>query len=119
MSIAAATATFSLPLRDTQVGDINYLIQWAITSPNRYENPILIGAGNTSITDGVSSSTAYNLVILIPPTGLTDTWKLKGAGGDSGVVISSASPTILSGAQSGFFFLNVVTGGYTIKTIWI
>jgi hypothetical protein len=120
MAAADTTATLSCPVRGDDTGDYDVLVQWAITAPTLYTNPILIASGNNAISPGINGITFQLLVIIPPAAALTDTWSLRGVNGDTGLNIAVPGVQILSGINlTPGLVLNAAGGGYTITTRWL
>lgn len=119
MAASDTTASLSIPVRGDGAGDYDVFVQWAITAPTLYVNPILIASGNNTISPGVNGPTFQLLVIVAPDDALTDTWSLRGVSGDTGVAIAEPGILILGGVSlSPALLLNAAAGGYTIITRW-
>lgn len=115
---ASCTATLQIPLRDTNgVTTQDIVCTWPLTTPVELQNYVTLSAGNTDIRPSIGGLT-YQLLIIVPPPGVADTWKLKGVAGDTGFPISCTFPTFIPSPGSSALLLNAVSGGYTILTRW-
>jgi hypothetical protein len=120
MAADPTTGTFSMPITGSPSGSADVLLEWAITSPANFENPIRLAPGlATAITTGITSTDPYSLLAIIPPTDNTQTLSLGGLAGSDTFDISPNTPTLLAGVLSGFLTLTLGAGtGVTIITRW-
>lgn len=101
--MATARAIFQAHVDDLLAETLPVALQWSMTSAVGQIQSLTIGT-NTTIT--VPSGTT--LIILIPPTTNTNALTLKGASGDTGVLLSLTKPTVIAYA-SGTVILNAAS----------
>lgn len=121
-----ALARFHLPVRGALTGDYDVIHQWVLSRPVVHETQSALSSGNNTLTPSVPLTSVKALVLIPPATvipslgGVVDTWTLKGVGGDTGVVMQTTGPVVLSGyGNVGLIVINATTGGYTINLRWI
>lgn len=113
----SATATLQVPLFDSLGHEQELLCQWSLTTPVELQNYVVLNAGFTDIRPALAGS-VFQLLIIVPPPGVNDTWILKGVSGDQGLTISSTFPTFIPSPSSTVLGITATTGGYTILTRW-
>lgn len=113
---ASATATLQIPLNDGVQGQ-EILCTWSLTTPVELQNYIVMVSGFNLIRPTIVGS-VYQLLVIVPPPGIYDTWTLKGVNGDTGFQIGCGFPTILPSPSTSNIGITATTGGYTILTRW-
>lgn len=99
-------------LTGVTTGSRQLALSWTITD-GKEEVRVDLAAGDNSFT----VPTGTSLVVVVPPTTNVIPLKLKGAAGDTGVIISSTRPTVVA-YDSGPFIVNANGGAVTGATIY-
>jgi hypothetical protein len=83
---------FTALIRDDVGGDMDIELVWSIagTAGVKFQQDLTAGAFNTI------NFPSCSLLAIVPPTNNTLTTTLKGATGDTGIVLQAAVPTVLS-----------------------
>ena len=92
MTIVPTVALQSLNTIPVSSGSVNINVQWQITAPvdSRTLQTLASGANTIAVPTGAT------ICIITPPTTNTNTLTLKGVTGDTGVLISKVTPTVIS-----------------------
>ena len=75
---------------------------WTVATPIAHTVDSALASGDNTITWPTGASG----VVIVPSTNETATLTLKGAGGDTGVEISSVNPIVLTKGSSATFIVN-------------
>ena len=94
--------------------DIN--VPFSVDTPAGWVVPYLMTMGDNTISTPAGEA---SFVIIQPPSTNVGTLTLKGAGGDTGIVIHPTLPTILSLGPADTFFILKTTAIITITLIYM
>lgn len=110
------TATFNCTLSGLASGSKTVSESWSITDGSELTTLVNLASGDNTIAVPASPSPVPTLIVIVPPTTNTFALKLKGAGGDTGVIINTTKPTVLSWSTGASFILNA-NGGVVNNTV--